>query len=555
MQHLIPSLLSNQVNATSTPHVSASADVSSLLFGILSATGVSDWLKLAVIGGSVELCRRSFFDIWEWLLKSFWITASVDSNDSWILFWISKQPSWNNATRVEVTTSNLGPDSRQAYFSNEEDEDTDRPISYIPSIMVDYSLWYKGRYLTISRTESAEGYYQRKYTLKISIFSRDKAILDQLLTDARTAYKAAGEQFISIYMSDMHSDWTHVTSRPKRPLNSIILDPGIKEMLIDDARDFLDSQEWYFERGIPFRRGYLLYGVPGAGKTSMIHSIAGELGLDVYVLTFSRSGMNDGSLSELISNLPRRCIVLMEDVDAAFQRGIRRRAIPDGQQEPIPESNRPDEKSDGTSDTGITLSGLLNALDGLCAQEGRILFATTNDYNALDPALCRPGRMDLHIEFKLSSKYQVEQLFRCFYSPGKHDAVDEDNSEHTDDEKIDLSQSSRRNSSDLDSASRSESNLLTTSISATALPPEKVVTTTAHPKSGVLSRRRAVELGKRFAGAIPDREFSMASLQGYLMMYKTRPEDAITDAPAWVEKEREARKARTTRRDGSHPSL
>ena len=49
-----------------------------------------------------------------------------------------------------------------------------------------------------------------------------------------------------------------MTNRPKRPLSSIILDPGVKEMLIRDARDFLNSWRWYAERGIPFRRGYLL---------------------------------------------------------------------------------------------------------------------------------------------------------------------------------------------------------------------------------------------------------------------------------------------------------
>ena len=65
----------------------------------------------------------------------------------------------------------------------------------------------------------------------------------------------------------------------------------------------------------------------------------------------------------------------------------------------------------------VTLSGLLNALDGIGAREGRILYATTNVYTALDPALCRPGRMDLHIEFKLASKYQARELFKRFYLP------------------------------------------------------------------------------------------------------------------------------------------
>src|SRR5882762_9232801 len=81
--------------------------------------------------------------------------------------------------------------------------------------------------------------------------------------------------------------------------------------------------------GIPFRRGYLLYGAPGSGKTSMIHSLAGELGLDVYVVSLSRSGLDDTALSELISDLPERCIALMEDIDAAFHQGIESRDLND----------------------------------------------------------------------------------------------------------------------------------------------------------------------------------------------------------------------------------
>jgi hypothetical protein len=53
-------------------------------------------------------------------------------------------------------------------------------------------------------------------------------------------------------------NWRHVASRPKRPLKSIVLDPGMKDLLLDDAKDFLESEDWYAERGIPFRRGYLL---------------------------------------------------------------------------------------------------------------------------------------------------------------------------------------------------------------------------------------------------------------------------------------------------------
>ncbi len=88
--------------------------------------------------------------------------------------------------------------------------------------------------------------------------SLDHRILNAVLLEAKKTYQAAQEHMISVYVSDTSNNWRHIASRPKRPLNSIVLDPGIKDLLIDDAQDFLESKSWYAARGIPFRRGYLL---------------------------------------------------------------------------------------------------------------------------------------------------------------------------------------------------------------------------------------------------------------------------------------------------------
>ncbi|KIL64616.1 hypothetical protein M378DRAFT_11395 [Amanita muscaria Koide BX008] len=131
---------------------------------------------------------------------------------------------------------------------------------------------------------------------------------NQLLLEAKKEYVAAQENTISVVVSDSNNDWRHLANRPERPLTSIILDPGVKDEPIADAKEFLQSRSWYAARGIPFRRGYLLYGAP----------LAGELDVDIYVISLSRSGLDDTGLTELVSSLPERCIALMEDVDAAL---------------------------------------------------------------------------------------------------------------------------------------------------------------------------------------------------------------------------------------------
>ena len=78
-------------------------------------------------------------------------------------------------------------------------------------------------------------------------------------------------------------------------------------------------------QGVPHRRGYLLYGAPGSGKTSLIHGLAGELGLDIYILSLTNQNMDDATLKSAVIALPFECIVLIEDIDVAFRHGVQRR--------------------------------------------------------------------------------------------------------------------------------------------------------------------------------------------------------------------------------------
>jgi chaperone BCS1 len=128
-----------------------------------------------------------------------------------------------------------------------------------------------------------------------------------------------------------------------------------------------------------------------------------------------------------MGRVPARCVVLLEDLDAAFTRSTSRdnsgydddkdKEKKDGdnadkQAGPLPNRRRRDHLSDVNT---LSLSGLLNALDGVAAAEGRLLFATTNHLERLDAALSRPGRMDVWIEFRNASKWQAEALFRNFF--------------------------------------------------------------------------------------------------------------------------------------------
>ena len=186
--------------------------------------------------------------------------------------------------------------------------------------------------------------------------------------------------------------WSSTSWQQKRPLGSVVLAEGVLEEVLADLREFYRSGAWYGDRGIPYRRGYLLHGPPGTGKTTMVLALAGELSLSVSVLSLSSRLMSDDALRELVDALPAGTLLLIEDVDCIFK-----------------------EHRATDVQTGVTLSGLLNALDGVSSRDGRVLFMTTNHPERLDPALVRPGRVDRKVELGHATPDQARRLFLWFY--------------------------------------------------------------------------------------------------------------------------------------------
>lgn len=194
--------------------------------------------------------------------------------------------------------------------------------------------------------------------------------------------------------------WEDLGPVPGRRLDTVISDDDRVDRLVADLRRFLGAQDWYAERGVPWRRGYLLYGPPGTGKSSVIRAIATDLGLDIATLDLGSPGLGDDALRSALMTAPRDAILAIEDVDAVF---VGRKA--------------------GDKTGGISFSGLLNAIDGVAAQEGRALIMTTNHRDRLDPALIRPGRADVHLELGMVGAAAARRLFVRFF-PDEPDCAD-----------------------------------------------------------------------------------------------------------------------------------
>ncbi|EIW75156.1 P-loop containing nucleoside triphosphate hydrolase protein [Coniophora puteana RWD-64-598 SS2] len=508
-------------------------------FGMGGANAIQDTLKLVVIGGTVETARRASVSAWNSFVDSFFLTAHFSQDDypyDWLMHWLSKQPAWGRSREFEITTRSVGrsgmTQSTSGDVEEEEEELVDdddealiqgrkkRRITFMPHLDTTHTIYYRGHWLRITRSKRYPD-YGHGAMLKISVVARSNDILKQLVLEAKREYEKDAEHRVHIFMADTNFGcWRWNGARQKRPMSSIVLQPGVKDMLLADCKDFLRSEDWYAERGIPFRRGYLLHGVPGSGKTSLIHSLAGELGLDIYVVSLSSKGMSDNTLATLMGNVPSRCILLLEDLDAAFTRSVSRDSSSTGAPNPVNPfglsgSSNNNDTNDGST---LSLSGLLNSLDGVAAAEGRLLFATTNHLERLDPALSRPGRMDVWVNFTHATKWQAEGIFKCFFQsqplPKGSEAPKDKGKEREREKEPDVSQKNMPGSG-----------------------PER--------KSGllvpVLEEEDIAALAKGFADAIPENELSVAALQGYLLKNKLRPRECVDEVAEWVVQEREMR--------------
>ncbi|PTB67185.1 hypothetical protein BBK36DRAFT_1118297 [Trichoderma citrinoviride] len=493
--------------------------------------------------------------VWAWIdayLMSSFRVRTDDETYNMLMLWISRQAFSQNSRRFLVNTDLY---SRNSYIwgagqddSDDEDGEEDAAVDMIgPKQALHYTpsfgshlFWYKGWPMLFERIQNNQQLNfqsaSEREELSISCFGRNPSLLKDLLIEARQLYLKKDERKTLIYRSASPSYggepyWQRSMSRPNRPFSTVILSEKMKQDLIDDVADYLNpaTRRWYANRGIPYRRGYLLYGPPGTGKSSLSLALAGYFRMKIYIVSLSSIAATEEGLSSLFSNLPNRCLVLLEDIDTAGLTHTREEPNLTPSRPPTPSPSGVDGSTGPATASGggrLSLSGLLNILDGVASQEGRLLIMTTNHIEKLDKALIRPGRVDMMVPFSLADRTMTEAIFRAIYAPFESEIPS-------------------------DEVASKPKKRVTGSRPAT--PDAAAKERWAKQHAEISQRIEALSL--EFSARIPEFEFSPAEIQGLLLRHKRSPEDAIAAADAWVtqtrkdKKEKEVREAEKRRKE------
>lgn len=214
-----------------------------------------------------------------------------------------------------------------------------------------------------------------------------------------------------------------------------------KEHILKQINFFQNNKEWYCKKGNPYTLGIGLYGPPGTGKTSFIKALSKMLNRHLIIIPLSKLSTEEQLYDAFYENIYSKKnskeinfqdkIICFEDIDCMSDIVNNRKNKKDVSDLQLI-SNIPEVLCDTDSDDNdnkksykkivtikkekeISLSYLLNLLDGIVEHPGRIVILTSNHYDKLDPALVRPGRIDIEIELNKASIQQINDFYNYYY--------------------------------------------------------------------------------------------------------------------------------------------
>lgn len=250
-------------------------------------------------------------------------------------------------------------------------------------------------------------------------------IVDRFLTEAKENFYELNKsvKYAEIELYEIQSgEWKKIATLNKKSNETIV---GQNCLDIFNDVEFFEQKlnKIYKDLDIPYKRGYLLYGPPGTGKTSIIKAIASYTKKSIYKITFNEEGLGDDDYKKLLVNTPINSIVLIEDADP--------RLLQEGgfiEKNVIIKSNAKDKEKDKDNNENIiekkcrvSYNTVLDILDGVNPNSGRITFITTNHPNKLGKALLRAGRIDKKYKLDYANNKEIIEYFQMYYQYFKID--------------------------------------------------------------------------------------------------------------------------------------
>ena len=263
---------------------------------------------------------------------------------------------------------------------------------------------YKKRLCWINQSRlNSSGSEKEKTEITITSLTRNKKIIEEMVDEFRYKRKK-NEIYVNRYSVD---GWDVACPIIKRPLKTVIINKTLKEKILSNIDYFIKNKDWFIDRGLPYKKTIVFSGPPGTGKTSFIKTIASEFDKSVYVINISQLG--DSTFEKAITTVPANSIIIIEDFDSCEATHSRI------------EKDDNEDNTEKEKDKAISLTTILNTLDGIISLNGTIIFMTTNHIEKIDSALLRKGRVDEIYEIPLLKTEEIREYISLMFPEEKID--------------------------------------------------------------------------------------------------------------------------------------
>ena len=410
--------------------------------------------------------------------NAFWYYISKNNLNNPTIYSLKEYANSSNIYDDYGEPKNIKPRKREYSNKDEEDSEDERQVSNKDIFIVDQSGHFKlnkNIYCRVSKTHSDRGDEKRQYELdniNIEIYSyvltlnellefienidnKYQLSLEKYRNNKKFIYSlvGSGDNNSNSYDRESVNKWDECEFKSTRNFNNLFFES--KDSLINKLDFFVNNKSYYEYEGHPYTFGIGLHGSPGTGKTSIIKCIANKLNRHIIVIPLSKiktqNEFNEYFFEHYYTHNNRKKIdfkdkiIVFEDIDCMTdivkKRNTNTNTNTNNNDSELPKDNAMEKNIkiqnqllnkiakkvddeykesvlidfDKSKDDKITLSFILNIIDGIRETPGRILIISSNNYECLDPALIRPGRIDMTLEMKNASVNTIKEMHHHYY--------------------------------------------------------------------------------------------------------------------------------------------
>lgn len=335
-------------------------------------------------------------------------------------FFVRRMNTWLSSHTTQFSTRSLSFNAKAVWdYLDTKSETKGKEHNFIGTGYGIHWFFYKNRLFWFNKEKlDSSGSEKQKEEYTFYTFGRSHNPFYDFVEQFTYIEKESG---VNVYVLDSKGEWNLNKTVQHRSIDSVIINEQKKNEILENINHFKENKEWFMKAALPYKLTYILHGIPGTGKTSLIKAIASYYKMNLCIININ--AVSDSSFERAISTMPRNSVLAIEDfdsnsafkdrgIDAAFrvQKELSSKKVDSDLDEVITEEPSTPKSINITKKSSVedmiesenfsmlTLSGILNTLDGLIPLHDVIIFLTTNKIENIDPALYRKGRVDYLME-------------------------------------------------------------------------------------------------------------------------------------------------------------